>query len=209
VFVGLQLAELPVLGKTPKADGPLREIRTYLVHDGSKVLRAETLDAIAMFFLIWFLGSMWSFLRRAEGGSGRVSTTAFGAGLVTGTMGFLGGVPAIGLAWNHNAASADGSLLRVIWTLNDLSRVPVGAAAGVFVLAAALVIFRTRVLPAWVGWIGVASGVGGIVGLFQIVSNDPDSPFFVFGLLGFLLAMLFILVMSIFMVVRTGAEPTS
>jgi hypothetical protein len=203
-FVGLQLAILPVLGRTPKAAGPVREIRNFLVHDGERVLRANALDALAAFFFLWFLGAMWSFLRRAEGGPGRLSTTAYGAGLVTAALSVVAGLPAVALAWNHNAASADGGLLRTIWTFNDLALVPIGASAGVFLLAAALVILRTRVLPVWIAWVGVASCVAGVVGLAQIVSNDPDSPLGALGLLGFLLAMVFVLATSVSILVRAG-----
>ena len=60
-----------------------------------------------------------------------------------------------------------------------------------------------------VGWIGVLAGVVSVIATLFLVADDPDS---LLGtpanLGGFLLAMLFILLLSIFMTIRLGkTEP--
>jgi len=97
--------------------------------------------------------------------------------------------------------------VQAAWNLNTLALVPIGSSAGAFCLAAAVIILRTRVTPAWVGWIGVLGGVVSVIATFFLVADDPDS---VLGtpanLGGFLLAMLFILLLSIFMTIRIGQD---
>jgi hypothetical protein len=205
VFVVLQVAAGSMLADAPALDAPAQEIQTYLVDDGVNVLVSATMVTLAAFFGLWFLGSLRTFLERAEGAPGRLSKVAFGAGLVTITMATTAGLPTVALAWDDTAALAEPGLLQAVWNLNTLALVPIGSSAGVFCLAIAAVILRTRVLPAWLGWLGVLAAVAGVLATFYLVADDPDS---LLGtpanLGGFLLSMLFILLLSAFMVIRVG-----
>jgi hypothetical protein len=153
---------------------------------------------------LWFFGSLRTFLERAEGGRGHLSKVAFGAGLVTIAMATTASLPTVALAWGDTAALADPGLLRAVWNLNTLALVPIGGSAGAFCLAAALVILRSRMLPTWLGWIGVLAAVVGVLATFYLLADDPDSPLGTpANLGGFLLSMLFILLLSIFMVMNS------
>jgi hypothetical protein len=211
IFVVLQVGAGAMLGGAPALDAPSPEIQRYLVNDGINVLLAATMAAFAAFFGLWFLGSLRTFMERAEGAPGFLSRVAFGAGLVTITMATTAGLPTVALAWDDTAARAEPGLLQAVWNLNTLALVPIGSSAAVFCLAIALVILRTRVLPAWLGWIGALAAVGGVLAVFYLVAGDPKSPLGTpANLGGFLLSMLFILLVSIFMVTRLGrAEPAA
>lgn len=203
VFVAMQLALVTALAGAPALDAPTNEIRRYLVDDGGRVLAATTVGAVSVCFFLWFLGMLQTFLRAAEGRSGHLSRIAFGAGLVTITSAVAAGLPAVALAWNKTAAGAEPGLLRAIWNLNTLAFVPIGSSAGVFCLAAALVILRTRVLPVWVGWIGILAAVVGVIAVFFLLADDPESPLGTpANAGGFLLSNLFILLISVGMLVR-------
>jgi hypothetical protein len=207
VFVALQLGLGAVLGGAPALDAPAAEIQSYLVDDGGNVLLAATLGTLSAFFFIVFLGPMRTFLRTAEGAPGSLSTVAFGAGLVTITLATTAGLPTVALAWDDTAALADTGLVQAAWNLNTLALVPIGSSAGAFCLAAAVIILRTRVTPAWVGWIGVLAGVVSVIATLFLVADDPDSLLGTpVNLGGFLLAMLFILLLSIFMTIRLGQD---
>lgn len=203
VFVALQLALGAVLAGAPALDAPPAEIRSYLVEDGANVLLAATLGTLSAFFFFWFLGTVRIFMRSAEGAPGSLSAVAFGAGLVMIALATTASLPAVALAWNDAAALADPGLMRAVWNLNTLALVPIGASAAAFSLAAAVVILHTRVMPAWVGWVGVLAAVVGLIATLFVVADDADSPLGTpANLGGFLLAMLFILLLSIFMVGR-------
>ena len=205
VFVALQLALGGVIGAAPALDAAPAEVQSYLVDDGSDVLLAATLGTLSVFFFIWFLGTVRTFVQHAEGGAGTLGTVAYGAGLVTITLATTASLPGVALAWNDTAALADPGLLRAVWNLNTLALVPIGASAAAFSLAVALVILRTRVVPTWIGWIGVLAAVVGVIATLFLVADDADS---VLGtpanLGGFLLGMLFILLLSIFMLRERG-----
>jgi hypothetical protein len=205
VFVALQLVLGAVLGGAPALDASRAEIQRYLVDDGANILLAATLGTLSAFFFILFLGTVRTFLRTAEGPPGSLSTVVFGAGIVTIALATTAGLPTVALAWDDTAALADPGLVQAAWNLNTLALVPIGSSAGAFCLAAALIILRTRVTPAWVGWIGVLAGVVGVIATFFLLADDPGSPLGTpANLGGYLLAMLFILLLSIFMTIRPG-----
>jgi hypothetical protein len=204
VFVAMQLALVAALAGAPALDAPTNEIRSYLVHDGGTVLAATTIGAVSVCFFLWFLGTLQTFLRAAEGGSGQLSRIAFGAGLVTITLAIGASLPTVALAWDDTAARAEPGLLHAIWNLNTLAFVPIGSSAGVFCLAAALVILRTRVLPVWGGWIGILAAVMSVIAVFFLLVDDPDSPLGTpANVGGFLLSNLFILLISVGMLFRS------
>jgi len=209
VFVILQAATGPLMGDSPDFDAGAGEIREYLVDDGGTILLATTLNALSAFFFIWFLGSLRSVLRVAEGGAGRLSATAFGAGLVTIALAVGASVPITAFAWEDTAAVAEDGLLRVAWNLNFLAFTPLGATGAAFILAVTVLIFRTRLFPAWVGWFGLLSGVVQLVGVFGMVADDYDSPLGLFSFGGYVTTMLFILIVSIYMVIELGGNRTA
>jgi len=208
-FVALQLGLGAVLGGAPALDARAAEIQSYLVDDSGNILLAATMAALSAFFFIWFLGTVRTFLGSAEGSPETLSTVAFGAGLVTIALATTAGLPTVALAWNDTAAIADPGLVQAAWNLNTLALVPIGGSAAAFCLAAALIILRTRIAPAWIAWIGVLGGAVGLIATFFLVADDADSPLGTpANLGGYLLAMLFILLLSTFMTIRLGkTEP--
>jgi hypothetical protein len=65
------------------ASDPVAKIVAYYT-DNQAALRAQALlFVIGAGFFLWFLGSLRSFLSQAEGGSGKLSTVAMGAGVAS------------------------------------------------------------------------------------------------------------------------------
>jgi hypothetical protein len=54
----------------------------FVAENRGAMLAQSMLFAIGAGAYVWFLGSLRSFLMRAEGGTGRLSTVAFGAGII-------------------------------------------------------------------------------------------------------------------------------
>jgi hypothetical protein len=126
-----------------------------LLMGGSSVPGGESVRLAAEFFglilFIPFLGYLFGVLRRAEGGEGWLSATAFGAGLVAFAVKLESGASFI-------AARGIGSSTQIKETLiamNDASFMITLAPLGVMVAAASAVIIKTGVLPVWLGWAGV------------------------------------------------------
>lgn len=110
--------------------------------------------------LLWFLGSLRSALRRAEGGTGRLSAIAMAAGV--GSLILLLG--AIGIFVSAAFQAVDPGNVNFQFDLSTHEMV-VAAGFGLFifhlVLAGALVAatsvvsIRTALFPKWLGWVGM------------------------------------------------------
>ena len=125
------------------------------------------LNSIAMVLFLWFLGSLWSAYRKAEGGPARVSAIATAGGIVgTGAVlaGFVFGTAAV---QDPNTAG-----VGALYTLEVLSIALGGAAFTVFFLASAKVILKEGALPAALGFLAVVAGLAAALGFVSIFAEE-------------------------------------
>ena len=205
-FVVMQIATGVFMGDTPDFDAGPREIRNYFIDDGGAILAVTMINAFSAFFFVWFLGSLRAVLRIAEGGQGRLSAVAFAGGLATITIAIAASLPGAALAWENTARVVDPGTLLFVWNLNALGFVGLVGTGMAFVLAVTVVILRTRVFPTWVAAVGVLAAIAQVLNGFTLVADDYETPFAIFGFFGFALTMIFILILSIIMVMRLGAD---
>jgi hypothetical protein len=121
-------------------------------HREVAMIQAYLLDGIAGISLIVFAAALSSALRTFEGGSGTVSNILLGAGVAAGTVSLLQGLFTQVLA-DHVAAMGSASAIRTLFDLNNEGDTYKLLALGVFLGAAALIIFRTHALSRWLGWL--------------------------------------------------------
>jgi hypothetical protein len=158
VAVGLVVVALVVIGETPDTDDSVAKLTAfYRVHDSDVTAGGILLMGAAAAFIVWAI-EVRGLLVTAEGGAatratlGLVGSVFFGAGLTV----FAGLNFALGDVPERMSPSA-------IQTLHVLSMdlFPMLAVGGLFVLFGyGLAIVATRALPAWLGWLAVAGGVG-------------------------------------------------
>lgn len=108
--------------------------------------------------LLWFLGSLRSYLARAEGGDGHLATVAFGAGV----LGF--GLQAAIQAPQSTLAMAsdqplDAQLAAMISDLGGAISVVAYVPVAVMLGAVAVVALHTRALPAWLAWLSAVTAI--------------------------------------------------
>ncbi len=121
-------------------------------HREIAMIQAYLLDGIAGISLIVFAATLHGALDRFEGESATVSRILFGAGVAAGTVSLLQGLFTQVLA-DHVAALGNPAAIRTLFDLNNEGDTYKLLALGVFLGAAALLIFRTHALPGWLGWI--------------------------------------------------------
>jgi hypothetical protein len=149
-------------------------------------------------FFLFFLGSLWRALRRAEGGDGWLSAAAFGGGLVSLAIKFSGN-PA-GVAASRNAcAGIDPQLWQVLQDMNSASNFTSFFPLAILSAASAVVAIRFGTpLPRWLGWmsavVAVALLVDGFAGTLYTQDFGPS----------ILLFLLWTLAASIALVRRAG-----
>jgi hypothetical protein len=169
VFVVLVIVATIIIGETPAADDPLAEVVNFWDDNKDSAVVASILGAISSAFLLWFAATLRGALADAEGGSRRLSSTAFG-GAVIGTAGWL-----ILIGCTFAAADTVGDVApEVTQALSVLQAdlfFPLAVGFGVFLLASGLAILRWGALPSWTGWVALVLGVAAFTpaGFFAIV----------------------------------------
>ena len=194
--------------ETPDFNAPAAEYVQFVAeHDGAIKL-SSVLILLAAFLLVFYAGILRSAL-----GSGEEETRGFTrlghivlAGLTLAAAGL-----AIGATIGASYGASEGSEPEVVKTYANLSGAAV--AAGMMGFAAALdaagfIILRTRVFPAWLGWVALVGAVCSLLtAFFALDVADDDNIFGLFYPLGFLALFIFLVATSIILTRRVGAEP--
>ncbi len=145
----------------------------FLADNRGAILAQSALFLISAGLFMWFLGSLRSFLIEAEGATGRLSALAFAAGMIGYGLNVVGQAPQITLTLPSAAGVAPGSgaaLTDLGWVMLIVANVPLA----VMFFAVAVVSLRTRVFPAWLGWLAVVAGAAAVLLSFAVV--DPSGP---------------------------------
>jgi hypothetical protein len=132
--------------------------------DNGAALRAQALMfVIGAGFFLWFAGSLRSFLARAEGGTGRLSMVAYGAGVASTVVTLVALAFQVGLA----GAAGDAGQPALVGTMDALF-VIANLPLAVMLIAIAVVTFRTAAFPAWLGWLSVVAALAQVVPVLGI-----------------------------------------
>jgi hypothetical protein len=150
VFVLLSIVGFIILPKAPNLDAPSQEWASYFLGHHNGVRASMVLLTIAIFFFIWFLGTLTSVLRIATG-TPRLPSIAFAGGIL-GAATLLVGIAAEGVA-AYRPQGVDPLFTRAMNDLFVLLAVPAIPAFAALFAATAVVILRTGAFPAWLGWL--------------------------------------------------------
>jgi len=160
----LAVAASLVVRTFPDPSATDEAVRDFLATNRTDLLTQAWLFGLSLAAGIWFLGSLRGFLRRAEGGAGRVSAIAYGAGLLTIASFGLGLVCMIGASYPVTATT-DPAIPAAIFQLGNAAVTL--AAFPIMVLAASvtLVIATTRTLPL------LLAGIGAVVAVVAVIAS--------------------------------------
>jgi hypothetical protein len=197
LFVILVVVGSLISGAPPSPDDSVRDIAEYYEDHTGAIKAGAFLTGLATVAFLWFLGSLWSTLRRSDD-TRRLATIATGGGIV----GLITAITSIAL--NATVAIAIGSTGATQSVNPKFIYLLAGTIAGmgnfgiaVLVGATAVAALRTGVFPAALAWASVVLAVGWIVAGF-IVASDAAA-IFTIGFIAFLLWLIWILVISFFM----------
>lgn len=110
-------------------------------------------ELVGLILLVPFAGYLSALLRQAEGENGWLAATAFGAGLVALAVKVASAAPYIAA---RNLESGT-ELENALTAMNNASFILMLLPLGVMVGAASAIVIKTKVLPAWWGWVGVVT----------------------------------------------------
>ncbi len=154
------------------------------------------IELLGILAFVFFLGSLWSVLRRA-GEHGPFSAIAFGAGLVS--VGVkIASLPAAIAAFYRAQEGMDPQLAAALLDMNGVSFVLTWAIDAVLLAATAVVILRTGALPRWLGWTAAVLSPALLIGVVFATS---------FGFVPYVLYTTLWIVATSIVLIRRAGEP--
>ena len=187
------------------SEEPTMTAAEVMAQSCATITAAQLTDAIypithilGYLFFLFFLGSLWSALRRAEGADGWLSAAALGGGLVSLAVRFSG-MPT-GVAASRNAcAGIDPQLWQVLQDMDSAFYFTSFFPLAILSAASAVVVIRFGApLPRWLGWMSAVVAVALLVEGFAGTIYTRD-----FGL-SFLLFLLWTVITSVVLMRRAG-----
>jgi hypothetical protein len=205
--VVLWLVGFSLPGDPPNADDTPQKVASFFSDNHGAILAGDFIVCLGSVAFLWFLGSLRSYLRSAEGGAGRLSAAGFGAGAV-GTALLIATMCAFSAGALKVADLGDNNLTLALYQLSALLGAGAGFGFAVLLGAASCSGARSGSLPPWLYWLGSVAALAQLLtGLAMIV----DSGFFAIGepfaLLAFLVAAVWLVAVSVLMMRRDGVPP--
>lgn len=165
-FVAVALGVLAFVLMTAWADEPdtdasASDLALWMTDKSWEILIGGWVWWLAVAAFLWFLGSLRSVLGPAEGGTRRVTSIAFSAGAVFAVFAasLLGPVVAGATADEFDERTITPETADALWVAGGAFFGLAEVAAGVLIVAVALVVVRTGVMPKWYGWLSLLYGI--------------------------------------------------
>jgi hypothetical protein len=118
---------------------------------------------------LWFVGSLRTYLLRAEGGTGRLAGVAFGAGIAWAALNMLAQAFQVGVASDATGDAPD-ALIKTMTAVFTVANLPLA----VMLVAVAVVSLRHRAFPVWLGWLSiVAAAAQALLWIATVVQTGP------------------------------------
>ncbi len=155
----------------PAANAPVEQSIAFFAAYRTELLAQSLTFVLSAGAYLWFYGYLRTFLFRAEGGSGTLSTTAFGAGIIS------AGLQLVMQTFQVALAMAAGGRLEpqlaglfggLMWAMSVIAYVPLVVMLG----AVAVVSLRDRALPAWLGWFSAFAAALHLLMTFGLVATS-------------------------------------
>lgn len=204
VFVVLDAVVAVVGGEPPAGAASASEISAYFAEHAAGLEAGLWLFGIAAVALIWWSGSLWRWMVRAEGASARLAVVSVVGLVLAGALSLAASAVWAAMALHIDAV---GSSAPFAYALGALMLAASGFGVATHVLATSVVGWRARALPAWVVGCGALSAAAFIVsGVLTATSTDEAAK--TVGLAGFALWCLWILGVTFRLWREASARPT-
>lgn len=185
-----------VIGDTPDGDAPATQFARYYQEEDGSIWWASLLIFIGLAFFLWFVGTLRAALHEAEGGVGRLATTAQAGGVAVATLIFAGFGTQVSAAIlvSDRDLPIDPEVAVAFWWVGDGLIVGAFYATAVLLAASGFVFLRSGTLvPRWLGWATLA------LALLLLVPWVNWIGFFVFAA--------WVVVVSVLLWRKASAEP--
>ena len=154
VDVLLSLIALLIVPLPPVVGSSVKEVLSYYTSNGPTLVLSNYLFMLATVFFLGFFGYVCVVLRSAEGEPYALSRIVFGAAVAAASIFLVS--PLISQALVARAATgAESVVVGVLSDMTALSLIASGIPVILLVGLASVVMLRTRLLPRWLGLLGL------------------------------------------------------
>ena len=194
-----------LVGQPPDVGDDAASIAAWFSDNADSIKWATLLQGLAVIAVIWFISALGAAMRDA--GEGRLAAAMGIAFAITFSIGATAALSRGALAFGLGEGADDGVIAGVYRSAAymDTASNMIGAA---FFLAVGGASVRSKVLPAWWGWVTTLAGLWLIVSSTAWADNgfwSPDGA----GMVSFGVFLLWVLISSILLVMRTGKSSTA
>ncbi|MDF2629548.1 MAG: hypothetical protein K0R39_3379 [Symbiobacteriaceae bacterium] len=156
LVIALGLAAAAFERGAPPATAPPAEALAFFVRYRSELITQSLLFVLSASAYLWFFGALRTYLARAEGGTDTLPAVAHGAGTTWAGLQLLFQSGQVALALGA-APEVDpvtiGLFTDLTYAISVIAYVPLA----IMLVAVAAASLRTRVFPAWVGWLSASA----------------------------------------------------
>src|SRR5215204_2144609 len=172
LFVVLVVVGALISGSPPSPDDSVRKVAEYYEDHTAALKTGAFLTGLGSLAFLWFLGSLWSTLRRSED-TRRLATIATGGGIVglitAVTALALNATVAIAIDSSRATASVNPKFIYLLsGTIGGMGNFGIAA----LVAATGIAALRTGVFPAPLGWASLVIALGWIVAGLIVVTDS-------------------------------------
>jgi hypothetical protein len=194
-----------IAGEPAGYNASAAEIGAFLADKHTELTIQAILSSFEIVLWLWFLSIFAGTFRDA--GQGWLATIVHGAGVMTLAIGAVG--DALLIAVLQLRPMLDEGAVQAIYGVCFFLYLKLNWALVALAGASALATLRSRVLPVWFAYVSLAGGAVFLLGGLAVRMNGFFSPMGAMPLIASLVFALWVLVSSVLLVLRVGAEAPS
>jgi len=189
----------------PQYDAAGSTITSWYATNSPAFLSGQFVSGLGfLLFYLPFLAGICALLRSAEGGHAIWSRVAFAGGILFPAAGTAGGILLTGLALLKGNVQPD--VARLAITAGSYGISVSGALSGTLMGAASIVMFKTRVCPTWLAWLGTGVAITAIVGSAAVIETDPSGTLSTVGSFAWLGFFVWAIAFSVYLLLVLESE---
>jgi hypothetical protein len=190
-FVVLALLGGFLPGNPVAMNATSEKIQKYFTDHDKAIEVGAVLGGFAIIGFVWWFGSLFRRMAKAEDGRVRVSVVALLGLAITIPLFLMSNVifASVALRFDEVQGAA-----RFFYAMGLMAGAISNFGFVVFLIAVTSLNYRTKMFPAWTNYAGSLGALGMLLGTLNLVTDAPA--WFVIGLIGFLSAAIWILALS-------------
>jgi hypothetical protein len=200
-FVLFAIGGIALQGEPLPYDTPIDEAREFFADSGGRYLWGDYIAGLAFVLcLLPFIAGLRALLGAAEGGPQIASRLVLVGGIATVVVGDTATAFLDVFALGGTPAELPDSSIRLFLELDAVAIAAIGLPMALTAISAAVVIWRTAILPRWLAPLAILSGLLHIIGATFVAADQPEGPLFGMRFAGMIAFGVFVVASSTYLI---------